>query len=185
MVVNEVAFRAVCDVPWIHDHLAQLVGDYASATSIDPTKLSGLMIGGTDPGAIEKAIEEAGGIEGLIGGEEAEAPRAELEAFLGAITGCSRLLARRAIGEMAPNFDQISAVRDLERGVVAETPAIGIGPVPPEATQLGDEFNQEVERRYGDDALAILWADPTRMPTASELRDPTSWAARVLLDGWG
>jgi uncharacterized protein (DUF2342 family) len=61
---------------------------------------------------------------------------------------------------------------------------MGIGPVPAEATRLGDAFNQEVERRYGEDALETLWADPTRMPTAAELRDPTSWAARVLLDGW-
>ena len=50
--------------------------------------------------------------------------------------------------------------------------------------QLGDAFNQEVERRYGEDALETLWADPTRMPSAAELRDPTAWAARVLLDGW-
>lgn len=184
VVANEVAFRAVCEVPWVHDRLADLIADYAAAAQIDPTKLSGLMIGGTDPTEIEKAIEDAGGIEGLIGGEEAEAPRAELEAFLGVITGCARLLARRAIGEMAPNFDKISAVRDLEREDVTETPTIGVGPVPPEATQAGDEFNQEVERRYGDDALATLWADPSRMPTATELRDPTAWAARVLLDGW-
>lgn len=185
VVANEVAFRSVCDVPWIHDHLAQLVADYANAVSIDPTKLSGLMIGGTDPSAIEKAIEEAGGIDGLIGGEEAEAPRAELEAFLGAVTGCARLLARRAIGEMAPHFDTISTTRDEEREEVTAQPTIGVGPVPPEATHLGDEFNQEVERRYGDDALQTLWADPSRMPTAAELRDPTAWAARVLLDGWG
>jgi uncharacterized protein (DUF2342 family) len=142
------------------------------------------MIGGTDPTEIEKAIAEAGGIEGLIGGEEAEAPRAELEAFLGVITGCARLLARRAIGEIAPSFDKISGVRDMEREAVTDTPPIGVGPVPPEATQAGDEFNQEVERRYGDDALATLWADPSRMPSAAELRDPTAWAARVLLDGW-
>jgi putative hydrolase len=185
VVANEVAFRSICDVPWIHDHLAQLVADYANAVSIDPTKLSGLMIGGTDPAAIEKAIEEAGGIDGLIGGEEAEAPRAELEAFLGAVTGCARLLARRAIGEMAPHFDMISATRDDEREEVTAQPTIGVGPVPPEATRLGDEFNQEVERRYGDDALQTLWVDPSRMPTAAELRDPTAWAARVLLDGWG
>lgn len=61
---------------------------------------------------------------------------------------------------------------------------IGVGPVPAELTRLGDEFNQEVERRYGEDALETLWSDPTRMPSAGELRDPTSWAARVLLDGW-
>jgi putative hydrolase len=185
VVANEVTFRSVCEVPWIHDHLALLVTDYANAVSIDPTKLSGLMIGGTDPAAIERAIEEAGGIDGLIGGEEAEAPRAELEAFLGAITGCARLLARRAVGDMAPNFDKISMTRDEERREVTAQPTIGVGPVPPEATRLGDEFNQEVERRYGDDALQTLWADPSRMPTAAELRDPTAWAARVLLDGWG
>jgi uncharacterized protein (DUF2342 family) len=75
-------------------------------------------------------------------------------------------------------------VRDAEREHLNDTPAIGVGPVPPEATQAGDEFNQEVERRYGDDALATLWADPSRIPSAAELRDPTAWAARVLLDGW-
>ncbi|HEU4320987.1 MAG TPA: zinc-dependent metalloprotease [Acidimicrobiia bacterium] len=185
VVANEVAFRSVCDVAWIHDHLSELVSDYAAAASIDPTKLSGLMLGGTDPEAIERAIEEAGGIDGLIGGEEAEAPRAELEAFLGTITGCARLLARRAVGEMAPNFQRITEARDHERDEVTTGPTIGVGPVPSEVVRLGDEFNQEVERRYGDDALQILWADPQRMPTASELRDPTAWAARVLLDGWG
>jgi putative hydrolase len=184
VVANEVSFRAVCEVPWVQDRLADLISDYADAAQIDPTKLSGLMIGGGDPAEIEKAIEDAGGIEGLIGGEEAEAPRAELEAFLGVLTGCARLLARRAVGEMAPNFDRISGARDLERESVAEAPTIGVGPVPPTATQAGDEFNQEVEHRYGDDALATLWADPSRMPTAAELRDPTAWAARVLLDGW-
>lgn len=184
VVANEVAFRAVCEIPWIHDRLAELVSDYAAAAQIDPTKLSGLMLGGTDPTEIEKAIAEAGGIEGLIGGEEAEGPRAELEAFLGALTGCARLLARRAVGEMAPNFDRVSEQRDRDREQNPDAPIIGIGPVPPEATQAGDEFNQEVERRYGDDALATLWADPSRMPAAAELRDPTAWAARVLLDGW-
>jgi putative hydrolase len=184
VVANEVAFRAVCEVPWVQDRLADLVADYAAAAQIDPTKLSGLMLGGTDPAEIERAIEEAGGIDGLIGGEEAEAPRAELEAFLGVVTGCARLLARRAVAEIAPNFDEISAARDMERQAVAETPMIGVGPVPPDSTQAGDEFNQEVERRYGDDALATLWADPSRMPNAAELRDPTAWAARVLLDGW-
>ncbi|MGH3651049.1 MAG: zinc-dependent metalloprotease, partial [Acidimicrobiia bacterium] len=184
VTANEVAFRAVCEVPWIQDRLAELVGDYAQAAQIDPTKLSGLMIGGTDPSEIERAIEEAGGIEGLIGGEEAEAPRAELYAFLGAMTGCARLLARRAVGGMAPNFDRITEVRDSSRDDVTATPAIGIGAVPSEAIQAGDEFNQEVERRYGGDALQTLWADPSRMPSATELRDPTAWAARVLLDGW-
>jgi putative hydrolase len=185
VTTNEAAFRTVCQVPWMQDHLAHLVGAFASATHIDPSKLGGLMAGGADPAELERAIEDAGGISSLIGGEEAEAPRAELEAFLGAVTGCSRLLARRALGTTAPNFDKISETRDrLRTETIAGVPTIGVGPVDPEATRLGDVFNQEVERRYGDDALTGLWSDPTRMPSAAELRDPTAWAARVLLDGW-
>jgi putative hydrolase len=184
VVANEVAFRAVSEVPWVRDHLAHLVTEYAAAAQIDPTRLSGLVLGGTDPAAIEQAIAEAGGLEGLIGGEEAEAPRAELEAFLGTVAGCSRLLARRAVADMGPHFDRVSDTRDLERDEFTATPTIGVGPVPSEAVRLGDAFNQEVERRYGDDALQTLWSDPSRMPSAAELRDPTAWAARVLLDGW-
>jgi putative hydrolase len=184
VVANEVAFRAVSEVPWVRDHLAHLVTEYAAAAQIDPTRLSGLVLGGTDPAAIEQAIAEAGGLEGLIGGEEAEAPRAELEAFLGTVAGCSRLLARRAVADMGPHFDRVSDTRDLERDELTATPTIGVGPVPSEAVRLGDAFNQEVERRYGDDALQTLWSDPSRMPSAAELRDPTAWAARVLLDGW-
>lgn len=185
VVANEIAFRSMCELPWIQDHLAGLVGAFADATRIDPSKLSGLMVAGTDASEIERAIEEAGGIESLIGGEEAEAPRAELEAFLGAVTGCARLLARRSLHTMSPSFDDISEARDAARDLGGPVPTtIGVGAVPPEVTRLGDLFNQEVERRYGDDALRTLWSDPTRMPTATELRDPTAWAARVLLDGW-
>lgn len=183
VVTNEVAFRTVTRIPWIQDHLAHLVDHYADAARIDPTKLSGLMMSGGDPTDIERAIEEAGGLDALVGGEDAEAPRAELEAFLGAITGCARLLARRAVSDIAPSFDYISDTRDEVRRD-HDRPPIGISPVAPELTQLGDLFNQEVERRYGDEALQMLWADPTRMPGSSELRDPTAWAARVLLEGW-
>lgn len=184
VVANEVAFRAVSQLPWIQDHLEQLLSAYAAAVRIDPTQLSGLMAGGTDPAAVEDAIARAGGIESLLGGEETEGPRRELEAFLGALTGCARLLARRALGELSPNFDRITAERDLARTQVESREMIGVGPVPAELTRLGDDFNQEVEARYGEDALETLWSDPTRMPSADELRDPTSWAARVLLDGW-
>ena len=185
VVANEVSFRATSQIPWIQDHLHTLTTAYAEAVKIDPAKLGGMMSGSADPAAIEAAVEQAGGLESLLGGEEAEGPRRELEAFLGAITGCARLLARRAIRELSPNFDRISDSRDRLRAESSGRASIGVGPVPVEATQLGDEFNQEVERRYGEGALETLWADPTRMPTASELRDPTGWAARVLLEGWG
>jgi len=96
-----------------------------------------------------------------------------------------RLLARRAVENLCPNFDLITRHRDENRSAdgVAAGP-IGVGPVRPELTRAGETFNREVEDRYGDDALSVLWSDPSRMPTAAELADPTAWAARVLLEGW-
>ncbi|MGH8945324.1 MAG: zinc-dependent metalloprotease, partial [Acidimicrobiia bacterium] len=184
VATNEVAFRSISDIPWVSDHLSRLIDDYAATMRIDPGKLGGLMVSGSDPAALQEALAEAGGIEGLIGGEESEGPRQELEAFLGTVTGCARLLSRRAVGELVPGFVRITETRDEARDEPAVGPGIGLRPVPAEATRLGDVFNQEVENRYGSDALHTLWSDPSRMPTASELRDPTEWAARVLLDGW-
>ncbi len=184
VVANEVSFRTVSQLPWVHDHLHVLSTAYADAVKIDPSKLGGMMAIGADPAAIEAAIEQAGGVESLLGGEEAEGPRGELEAFLGAITGCARLIARRSMIPLVPAFEAITAARDRVRTSADSGPPIGVGPVPAELTRLGDEFNQEVERRYGEDALETLWSEPSRMPTAAELADPTGWAARVLLEGW-
>ena len=185
VMVNEVSFRSLSEIPWVGDHLAGLVEDYAGSIRIDPSKLTGLMTPGASPSELEKALSEAGGIEGLVGGEDAEGPRQELEAFLGAVTGCARLVARRSVDSMLPAFDRITETRDEARSEPVTGPGIGLRPVPVEATRLGEAFNREVERRYGDDALHVLWSDPSRMPAASELNDPTEWAARVLLDGWG
>ena len=77
------AFRAVSQLPWIHDHVHQLATAFADAVKIDPTMLSSLMAGGSDPEAIEQAIQDAGGLEGLMGGEEAEAPRLSWRLFSG------------------------------------------------------------------------------------------------------
>jgi uncharacterized protein (DUF2342 family) len=43
-------------------------------------------------------------------------------------------------------------------------------------------FCDEVVERWGEDALAKVWDDPTYMPSLAEFSDPIGWNARVLLD---
>ena len=184
VVANEVAFRAASGVTWVPDRIGELVAALAAAIEINPAALSGLVGSGTNPDEIERALAESGGIEALLGGEQAAAPRAELEAFLATLAGCARLVARRSVSDLLPEFDRITALRDEERSNTAGGLSLGIDATPTEPIQAGDLFCQEVERRYGEGALTTLWSEPWRMPSADELRDPVAWAARVLLDGW-
>ncbi len=43
------------------------------------------------------------------------------------------------------------------------------------------EFFAEIERRWGPEAIARMWASADSFPQAKELGDPVAWAARALL----
>ena len=47
--------------------------------------------------------------------------------------------------------------------------------------EQGAEFCQEVERRWGREALESIWDDPEQLPLMDELTDPVAWAARVMM----
>ena len=47
--------------------------------------------------------------------------------------------------------------------------------------RTGTEFFEDVERRWGPEATATVWAGPDAFPDAEELADPVAWAARTLL----
>lgn len=179
VVSEESAYRTVSAVPFVTEHLRRLLEAEAATIDFDPTSLSGLM-GMTDPAQMQEMV--AGEIEGLFGGEETEAARAETQAFLGLLSGYARLQAQRATAELLPDREELTAARDAERE--AEEPPIPLGASPPpsDAIQAGLQFCLEVERRYGTDELNRLLTTPNRIPTAAEMDDPVAWAARVLLE---
>jgi putative hydrolase len=179
VVSEEVAYRAVSAVPFTTEHLRKLLQSEADSIDFDPSSLSGLM-GMTDPAQIQEAV--AGEMGDLFGGEETQAARNETEAYLGLLAGYSRLLAERSTEELLPNLEQIRSARDAERAP-ADAP-VPFGPASPSSGAItrGREFCLEIERRYGPEELTRLWTSPNRMPSRTEMEDPVSWAARVLLE---
>jgi uncharacterized protein (DUF2342 family) len=185
VALNEVAHRAMFRVPFVTDHLVDLVAGYAAAIRISPDQLTGLL-SGFDPAAPTEGIDPAA-LEGMFDRPETRSAQAELTAFLGLTAGYRRLLVRRAAGDLLPDLDRLDASRDAARELGEEGAASAMAAVFVDSDSIdsGRRFCEEVERRYGDEALVAMWTLPNRFPNAGETADPVAWAARVLLEDLG
>lgn len=182
VALNETVHRALFRVPWVFDHLVELLGRFGGAVRLDPERLGELMAG--LQGGIGAEMIESEIFDELFDNEDVRREQAELEAFLGFTGGYTRLLTERAGGQLLPDLDRLYRHRDDDRGegLGAEGTALAATFVEPGAFTKGGEFCREVARRYGEEALDSIWRRPGRLPSAAELEDPVSWAARVLLE---
>ncbi len=175
VAAEEVAHRALFGVPWLIEHLAQLVGAYSTHLLPDPEKLMKMF--GEDSDRMAASLGDPKSVEDLLENEESTPHRLALEAFLTITSGYSHVIAKRAVGSLLPDMDSYGSPQP-------ETPGgLGIPVSNHERIAIGSAFCSDIERRYGREALDDLWHGPERLPTAEELADPVGWAARVLLDG--
>ncbi len=171
-VASEIVHRGLFGVPWLVEHLSRLLGGYAAHLVPDPDKIMELL--NSDPEVL--AAGDPAALEQLMGGDNAMPHRRSLEGFLAITTGYSRVLVARTFGQMLPSLDQLRSPGP------GEGPPLGIPLANAELTRKGVHFCQEVEKRYGKEAIDGIWIGPERVPLAAELDDPVGWAARVLLE---
>jgi putative hydrolase len=176
VVAEESAHRALFAVPWLTDHLRQLITAYRESIRPDPQRLVEML--GQDQASLEGLIGDAGSFEALLAGEDSVPHRRALQATLGVAAGYRRRLVVRALGELLPDLETLAATRSADHPEEVE---MGWGPIGIATEEHGIEFCREVERRFGKESLDGIWADPERLPGFSELSDPVGWAARVLL----
>lgn len=182
---NEVAHRALFEVPFTRDHLVGLLTAYADTIKTAPTQLMELL-GGMDPTALEGGINPEE-LTSMFDTPESRAAGSELETFLGLTIGYRRLLVERAAGSLLPSLDRIYQHRDDDRNLGEQMAGSAFAPTFAQAPAIesGKQFCLEVERRYGPDELDSIFTREGRFPTAPELSDPVAWAARVLLPDLG
>ncbi len=183
VALNEAAHRALFRIPDATEHLVELLEKYASAISIGPDRLTALL-GNMTPAGLEQPDMDQ--LADLFDTPEGRVAHRELATFLGVTGGYRRLLAQRAADQLLPSIHELDVARDSERdlGEAAGASALTATFVDSSDLETGMDFCLEVEKRYGHDALGELWTH-ARFPTADEVDDPVSWAARVLLDDLG
>jgi putative hydrolase len=182
VALHEAAHRAMFRVPFTFDHLTDLVARLADKLKIDPSRMME-MIQGMDPTNPESSIDPTE-LSGLFESPESDAAQDALEGFLGLTTGYRRMLVERAGGTLLPRLAAMESARDAERrlGDAMDASAFAATFADTEAIARGTSFCEEIERRYGPEALDSIWTRPSRFPTDEELDDPIAWAARVLIE---
>lgn len=179
--LNEVAHRGIYRVPFTRDHLIGLIRRYADTMSMAPQGLMEMMQGvdPTDPSAMDPER-----LASMFDTPETRAAQDELQAFLGLTAAYRQRLTREAGSQLLPDIQRLDAFRDNERDLGGEVAASALAPMLPsaEAIAAGHRFCEEVDRRFGTEALNSIFTQQGRFPTAAEIADPVAWAARVLLD---
>ena len=180
VALNETVHRAMFRVAFTMDELTERLTEFGRAIRITPDKLEGLM-SSFDP---ERMTADPETLGRLFDNPELEAAQRRISGFLGLTAAYRRILVERAGGALLPRLAEIEAARDSERELGTEADGTPLAALFVDADDIsaGHTFCEEVERRFGTEALESMWTAPGRFPTPDEIGDPVAWAARVLLD---
>ncbi len=183
---HEVVHHAILNLPWVRGRVVDAMEHYYAGVEFDPSRLTDALGAMDQPDQIEDMLGGANSLGALLGAETDPERLAPLQALVGAIEGYGDYVVHRSLDGVVPDLVRIEE-------------AIGRRRIEPTSGEdflgqlAGIELNRrhgrdaaalftEIERRWGDGAVATAWAEPDHLPTLPELTDPVGWAARVLLD---
>lgn len=180
VALHESAHRAMFRVAFTMDELTSRLTALGNAGQISPEKLQELM-SSFDP---QSMATDPSQLSGLFDTPALAAAQEQVAAFLGLTTAYRRRLVGAAAKDLLPRLEAMEQARDSERdlGADVENSPLTAVFVDSNDIEIGRQFCDEAERRFGMEALESIWTTADRIPTAHELKDPVAWAARVLLD---
>ena len=185
--LHEVAFHRIMAVEWVRGRFVELVEQYYATVELDTSELLGTLGSMSNPEDVQRMIAEGDADASSLISSTSDPDRlAAVQAFTAFIEGYGDHIVHRAGGELLPSIDRIETAYRTRRTEPDQTEQFlqqfaGLSLERHRATDAAS-FCAEVVERWGDEALARVWEDPSNMPTMDELTDPIGWNARVLLD---
>lgn len=172
--------------PDVAGRIRSLVDTYVSGLELnqDAMPFEGIEAG-LDPDRLGQMMQDPSFLTGMFTGPHQADDLARIQAFLATVEGYVGYLLNHLEPKLMPQLARIREAVDRRRatpsqGEVFLQKMLGIELRPPEY-RTGTEFFEDVERRWGPEATATVWAGPDNFPDAEELADPVAWAARTLL----
>lgn len=182
---HEVIHHTAFSLSWVRDRFLYLINDFVEGLEVDPEAIQRRMEAFQDPEEMQRALQDASGLTGLLAGEDQAEPLAAIRAFMAAIEGYGDWLMERAAPGLIPEAPQLRNAIDARRsepdpGEAMLQQLIGLD-LDHANYRQGLWFCDDVARRWGAEAVDRIWEGPDMFPTLAELEDAVGWAARVLI----
>ncbi len=192
LALTEAAHRRLYHaVPWLEEHLRNLVGQFAAGTVVDPERLQrmveDLMVGvdPEDPDELRAAMEKAARLR-LEPTEAQERILERLQGVVCLVGAWARHEVGTAVADRLPGLGRIQEVQRRRRATRGDGEALLAGllglDLKPADETTGEQFVDMVGAALGPQGLHRALAHPENLPDADELADPGSWLTRMRDD---
>lgn len=185
VALHEVAHQAEFSIPWVRPAFLRLIERYMESLQLDPAVLAERIESLQDPEELERLLGDPAGMAGFLSGPAQRHVLEELQAFMAVMEGYGEFVMDRAAPKLLPDLPKMREAMVRRRAEPSHGEQILQRLLGLEwklkQYRLGARFCAEVDRRWGEEALARLWEGPDNLPTLAELEDPVSWAARVMV----
>jgi coenzyme F420 biosynthesis associated uncharacterized protein len=184
IALHEVTHRCqFTGVPWLHEYFLSLVEEGLSGMSPDPKRFAESLRHAIDEIRAGRNPLEQSGIIGLVADPEQLKTIGKIQALMSLLEGHGDITMNRAGAELVPEAGWFARVlRERRRragpGARLMQQLIGLDAKMKQYEQ-GERFIETVEKAGGPALLSKVWESPDRLPTLDEIRDPSTWIARM------
>jgi coenzyme F420 biosynthesis associated uncharacterized protein len=169
-------------VPWLREHLADLVRELTGALDLDPGKLFGSLPGLDDLRGLVDAMRD-GGLAAVVLGPERRALMERIQAFMAVLEGYAEHVMDAVGADVIDDLPRLRAALERRRadrtGLLRLLEKLIGMEMKMRQYDLGKRFCDGVVERAGIEGLNRVWEGPELMPTMVELEDPAGWLART------
>jgi coenzyme F420 biosynthesis associated uncharacterized protein len=181
-VTHRVQFTAV---PWLRQHMLDLVSDLGATIDTDPAELRRRLTGAV--GELVKVVRGQGDGEGLLAVLATPEQRAVLDritAFMSLVEGHAEYVMNAVPRSVIPSQQEIEsrfAARRRRAGNPLDRLLRRLLGMEAKTRQYvdGSAFVKAVVERIGVDDFNAIWTSADTLPTKAEIGDPQGWIARV------
>jgi putative hydrolase len=187
LALSEAAHRRMyAGVPWLRDEVAALIRRFAEEADADTQgmldQLGAMGIDPNDPTSMQRALEAPGGFR-LEPSAGQKAVTTQLQALVSFTEAWVDTVLRAAAGDRLPALPRIEEAirrRRAEQGPGERflTQLIGLDLTPADI-RLAQDFCTAVLAARGQEGLDRVWRDPSHLPRADELAEPSRWLVRM------
>jgi coenzyme F420 biosynthesis associated uncharacterized protein len=182
--IHEVTHRfQFAGVPWLKDRFLGLVETYLGSLQLDARGLASRMAAAGRRLMSSSVPPEEKSPVYLLSSEPQRKLLDELQALMAVVEGHGNYVMDAVGREIIPSFARMRRVFDARRQQTTTLQKIFNQIIGLEMKlrqyELGQSFCESVAEREGPRALERLWADPSMLPSLSELKEPQLWLRRV------